>query len=177
MGNIIASLPLDRIYGQTICLCVDNLLEYCSYDDTHYCFYFARIDPKVNPADERPFISDYVERRMKRLNIKGSDIRDVDECDGMEMDMFDGEKDDESHKESMKKLDEKVRRRIGMMSPLVSAIKAEEESDDGMDQHSRREADEKRHARDVQEAQDRLFDLQQARSTGPGALQLALVSC
>ena len=58
VGNIIASLPLDRIYGQTICLCVDNLLEYCSYDDTHYCIYFARIDPKVNPVDERPFISD-----------------------------------------------------------------------------------------------------------------------
>ena len=47
-----------------------------------------------------------------------------------------------------------------MTSPLVSAIKAEEDSDDGTDQHSRKEADEKRHARDVKEAQDKLLDLQ-----------------
>ena len=62
VGNIIASLPLDRIYSQNICLCMDNLLDYCSYDDTHYCIYFARINPKANPANERPFISDYVRK-------------------------------------------------------------------------------------------------------------------
>ena len=67
---------------------------------------------------------------MKRLNIKGSDIRDKDESDDMEMDMFDGEKDGENHRESMKKLDEKVRMKMGLMSPVVSVIKTEEDSDD-----------------------------------------------
>ena len=133
VGNIIASLPLDRVYEQNICLCEDNLMEYCSYDETHYCIYFAKIAANANPADERPFISDYIERSMKRINVKGSDIRNADDCDNMEMDMFDGGKDNESHRESMQRLDEQVRRKIGMSSPLVLAIKAEEESEDEED--------------------------------------------
>ena len=88
VGNIIASLPLDRVYNQNICICMDNLLDYCSYDSTHYCIYFARIDPNAKPENERPFISDYVGENMKRLNIKGSDIRDKDESNDMEMNMF-----------------------------------------------------------------------------------------
>jgi len=84
----------------------------------------------------------------------------------MEMNMFDGEKDGESHRESMKKLDEKVRKEIGMMSPVVSAIKTEEDSDDMTDHQDKKEADDKRHARDVLELQNKLVDLQlQAKAT------------
>ena len=60
VGHIISSMPLDRVYGQNICLCTDNLLEYCSYDENHYYIYFAKIAPDAKPAKERPFISDYV---------------------------------------------------------------------------------------------------------------------
>ena len=43
--------------------------------------------------------------------------------------MFDGEKDGENHRGSMKRLDEKVRMKMGLMSPVVAAIKSEEDSD------------------------------------------------
>ena len=84
----------------------------------------------------------------------------------MEMDMFDGEKDGENHRESMKKLDEKVRMKMGLMSPVVSVIKTEEDSDDMTDHQDKKEADDKRHVSDVLELQNKLVDLQlQAKAT------------
>jgi len=132
VGHIISSMPLDRVYGQNICLCTDNLLEYCSYDENHYCIYFAKIAPNAKPAKERPFTSDYVQ--WNRVNMKESDMQSADGCDNMDEDRFDGGNDNESYSGSMRRLDARLKSRIRLASPTIFTMKAEEESDDEEDQ-------------------------------------------
>ena len=82
----------------------------------------------------------------------GSDIQDADDCDNMDVDRQDGGNDNDSYGGSLKRLDEKLRNKPGMTSPLTFDIKTEDENDGETDRLIQRKLDEARHARDVHEA-------------------------
>ena len=82
---------------------------YCSMDAAHLSIYYAVIAPNAQPDIKRPFISEYVgkDTTSTRNNAKEfftdrGDRRDrYDAIDHGCMDMFDGGKDGENHRESI----------------------------------------------------------------------------